>query len=158
MIRHIVVTSALLLGSWIAIAPRAFAAGTVNVPFGGTVTASCSFSGTPGSGTLANPTPFSLSSLVGGSAGSATVQCSGATGSLQITGVTKTAGPNLSSPTYNATAVGGVVNATYTAGVSTPAPVLPGLAIPLIVNMDVVDTAALPAGTYGFTVDMTVTP
>ncbi len=158
MIRHIVVASALVLASCIASAPKAFAGGTVNVPFGGAVTAACSFNPTVGSGTLGNPTPFQLSSLLGGSAGSATVQCTGAVGNLAITGVTKTVGPNLTSPTYGATAIGGAVNAVYAAGVSTPAPVLPGLAVPLIVNMDVVDTAALPAGNYTFTVDMTVTP
>ncbi|BAZ68274.1 MAG: hypothetical protein KME28_08870 [Pelatocladus maniniholoensis HA4357-MV3] len=158
MIRQIVIASAFVLGSCIAIAPKAFAGGTVNVPFGGAVTAACSFSGSPGSGTLANPTPYSLSSLLGGSPGSASVQCTGATGNLTITGVTKTAGPSLTSPTYTATAIGGAVNVAYAAGASTPGIVLPGLAVPLTVNMDVVDTAALPAGTYAFTVDMTVTP
>ncbi|KOP25845.1 hypothetical protein AMR41_14165 [Hapalosiphon sp. MRB220] len=158
MIRHIVVASVLLLGSCIASVPKAFANGTANVPFGGAVVGACSFNPTVGSGTLGNPTPFSLSSLVGGSAGSATVQCTGTVGSLAITGVTKTAGPNLTSPTYGATAIGGAVNVVYAAGASTPAIVPFGLAIPLTVNMDVVDTAALPAGNYAFTVDMTVTP
>ncbi len=157
MIRQIVIASVVALGSCVAIAPKAFAGGTVNVPFGGIVTAACSFSGTPGAGTLVNPTPFNLTSL-GGSAGSATVQCTGAPGNLQITGVTKTAGPNLTSPTYEATAVGGSVNTTYVAGVSTPGIVPPGLPIPLTVNMDVVSTAPLAEGSYAFTVDMTVTP
>ncbi|MBF2064023.1 MAG: hypothetical protein IGS39_06305 [Calothrix sp. C42_A2020_038] len=160
MIRRVLIASALILGS-AAFAPSAFAADTENVPFGATVVAACSFPGAPGAGTLGNPLPNTLSSALadGGTKGTAQVRCTGGPGSLNITSVTQTAGDTLTSPIYNATATGGTIAATFTAGVpGVPQVVLPGTSIPLDVNMAVVNGGELTAGTYGFTVDLTVTP
>lgn len=160
MMRRLFIASALIVGSAV-VAPSAFAADIENVPFGGTVVAACSFPGSPGAGTLANPLSNTLSSALvdGGTKGTAQVQCTGGTGSLNITSVTKTAGPNLTNPVYNATAAGGTIAATYAAGVpGVPQVVLPGTTIPLDVNMVVVNGGDLTAGTYAFTVDLTVTP
>ncbi|WP_242048405.1 MULTISPECIES: hypothetical protein [Nostocaceae] len=160
MIRRLFIASALILGSF-AVTSKTFAADTENVPFGGSVVAACSFPGTPGNGTLGNPTATTLSSALadGGTKGTAQVSCTGSTGSLNITGVTQTAGPTLASPVYTATAAGGTIAATFTAGVAgAPQTVLPGTTIPLDVHMLVVNSSALTAGTYGFTVNLTVTP
>ncbi len=160
MIRHVLIASALIVGS-AAVAPGAFAADTEKVPFGATVVAACSFPGTPGAGTLGNPLPNTLSSLLadGGAKGTAVVRCTGGPGNLNITGVTQTAGPSLTTPIYSATANGGTIAATFTAGASGLAQlVVPGVSIPLDVNMSVVNGGELAAATYGFTVDLTVTP
>ncbi|BAY64581.1 hypothetical protein NIES22_46800 [Calothrix brevissima NIES-22] len=160
MIRRLLIASAFIFGS-VGIAPIAFAGDTAKVPFGGIVTAACSFLGTPGAGTLANPTSTTLSSelVAGGTKGTAQVKCTGANGSLNITGVTQTSGPSLTTPVYTATAAGGTIAATYTAGVAgLPQVVLAGITTSLDVNMSVVNASDLTAGTYGFTVDLTVTP
>ncbi|WP_427158460.1 hypothetical protein ACQFX9_21880 [Aliinostoc sp. HNIBRCY26] len=160
MSRHLFIASALILGT-VVVAPSAFAADTENVPFGGTVVSACSFPNAPGAGTLGNPLPNTLSSILadGGTKGTAVVRCTGGTGTLNITSVTQTAGTTLTSPIYNATAAGGTIAATYVAGTpGLPQTVLPGTTIPLDINMTVTNGAELTAGTYGFTVDLTVTP
>jgi hypothetical protein len=165
--RHLIIASALVIGSSTLFAQTAFA-GPNNVPFGGSVTSSCSFDATgTTAGTLNTNVPGTMTSI-GATAGQAKVGCSGALGVLNISGITQTAGPNLPADTlYNATVTpsgAAAVAATY-AGPATGGVAVPG-AIPsllgtstLTVDMTAVSaTQPFAAGTYGFTVDLAVTP
>jgi hypothetical protein len=170
IMRHLILASALVIGSSALFAQTAFA-GPNNVPFGGSVTSACSFDPTGTiAGTLNTSTPGTMTSLAGTGAlaGKAKVSCSGAAGVLNITGITKTQGPAVPADTlYNATVTpsgAAAVAATY-AGPATGGAAVPG-SVPsllgsstLTVDMNAISaTQAFAAGTYGFTVDLTVTP
>jgi hypothetical protein len=168
--RHLILASALVIGSSALFAQTAFA-GPNNVPFGGSVASACSFDPSRTvAGTLNTSIPGTMTSLAGTGAlaGKAKVSCTGTAGVLNITSITKTQGPNLPSDTlYNATVTPSglaAVAATYagpaTGGVAVPG-VIPSLLGPsdLTVNMNAISaTQAFATGTYGFTVDLAVTP
>jgi hypothetical protein len=162
--------SVLVLGSAVVLSAPSANAQSVNMPFSGTVATNCTF-GTPTAGqlSLSGTSPNTLSaeqSATGSSASASTVtlNCT-APASLSVSAPTQISGPQLSpvncSSVVRARNLQGspLINYPSCAGFSSPATFPNNLANPTLeVFMSVQTAGAIPSGTYGYEVILTLTP
>ncbi len=152
MIRHLALASVLAIGSSVILAPTAKAdPATANVPFTGTVPAFCELDNVlPGTlGTIGTPATALSSKAPGGNSGSVELTCNSAS-EVDVTAVTKKAGPSLN-PFNTMTWLND-----GTGPISYPDPV-----VDEVIEVDLkVDQggALLPAADYEFEVTVTATP
>ena len=156
MARRFALAATLILAGIVAVAPKASAADTVNIPFTGTVQSTCGFSNVVGGQLTFNGSSFSSSS-----AGSANIQCN-APASLTVSYPTASSNnPNYNNGYYydsltaSLTAQGSTIDNYYGGSI----PISANTSIPLSVSMSGSNYySAYTAGTYNYTVTVTATP
>lgn len=162
MIRHSLLTAALILAGSVAAAPKTIAQ-TIDIPFAGTVGGGCTFD-TPIAGILAvdgavgTPTTLKGDSFTnGGSRGKVNVVCS-QPASLIVSLPVQTGGPTFT-PNFSDATVESPVGVTSSYPGFNPLP-LPsnGTSTPLEVRMFVDKGSTLQAGNYQYNVTLTIVP
>lgn len=147
MLKRLMFVSAIAVGGSLAIAPYA-QANTVDIPFDGSVTFECAFGAvTPGVLVpVGSPATVLSSTAAGGVAGTTDILCNGAA-AIDITAVTKAAGPAFAP-----------VNQTVTVNGNPGLPVAAGVLTDLFVNLEVEAAEPLPVGDYSYFVTLTAVP
>ncbi len=157
MIHKSLLASAVILCSTVAFTSAA-KADTTDVHFTGSVPASCTFSNVT-NGTLGlTAAGTTLSSLTGGTAGTARLTCNNIVSTLTADAPAKTSAPtgydnSTATKTVSVTGSGANTIAINAAGVSVPMLVLG--TTNLAVNMSTTTTSVLPSGNYDFYVRLT---
>ncbi len=154
------IASSLLLVGIVGVAPKAMADDFI---FNGTVPTTCAFATTPTTTLTVNQAARTFS----GTAATATVNCNKSTATLQITSVTE-GGSNPATADQDTDIVAtanltGVTTASLTAnrgvtGSTTQTLGLGATSVDLSLNADLSNNTVLPAGSYAYTVTMTITP
>lgn len=153
----LIVTSALALGSTIALATTAMAQ-SVDIEFNGIVPTQCGFEN-PTNGILAfdfqNSTSRLDSQAAGGAPGQVTLVCNQAA-TLSVSAPVQTTGPQVFGGSASATVISNAGSAVSNSSVFIPAGASP---LPLTVNMAVDNNGnVLTPGNYTYVVTLTVTP
>jgi hypothetical protein len=147
MLKRLMFASAIAVGGSLAIAPYA-QANPVDIPFNGSVAFECVFGAvTPGVLVPVGSPATELSSLApGGVAGTTDVLCNGQA-AIDITAVTKAAGPAFAP-----------VSQTVTVNGNPGLPVAAGVLTDLFVDLEIESAGPLPVGDYEYLVTLTAIP